>query len=181
MNKRNELNFDSLISAIRQVHEHLAAQAGKAVNISLTLRNWLVGCYIREYEQNGSDRAYYGEKLLERLAESLKEQGLERMEPRELRRYRQFYQVYPQIRETVTPKLHNLLPVRALSKTGIRGTVTPELSFSGKKTSYTAIFQPSCRTDNHHRLAQTRFLRNRVYPWKLVCAGTETPDRKSLL
>jgi len=46
----NGFDFDALVSAIRQVHEHLAAQAGKAVNISLTLRNWAIGCYIREYE-----------------------------------------------------------------------------------------------------------------------------------
>lgn len=36
------LNFDELVSAIQQVHTHLAAKAGKAVNISLTLRNWAI-------------------------------------------------------------------------------------------------------------------------------------------
>ena len=35
----------------------------RAVNISLTLRNWLIGCYIAEYELNGEDRAAYGEKV----------------------------------------------------------------------------------------------------------------------
>jgi hypothetical protein len=37
-NKR-EWNFEKLIVAIRQTHEFMAAQAGRAVNISLTLRN----------------------------------------------------------------------------------------------------------------------------------------------
>ena len=36
-----------------QVHEELAAQAGRAVNLSLTLRNWLIGTYIAEYELSG--------------------------------------------------------------------------------------------------------------------------------
>ena len=54
-----ELTFEALITSIRQVHEKLAAQAGKAVNIGLTLRNWIVGYYIREYEQKRSLRQYH--------------------------------------------------------------------------------------------------------------------------
>ena len=53
-----------LVEAIRQVHEHCASQAGKAINVSLTLRNWVIGYYILEYEQRGGDRADYGERLL---------------------------------------------------------------------------------------------------------------------
>ena len=76
----------------------------KSTALSLTMRNWLIGFYIREYEQNGEDRAKYGKALLQRLSESLKGIGLKRMDVRELRRYRQFYLVYPQIRETLTPE-----------------------------------------------------------------------------
>ena len=36
---------------------------------------------------------------------------ISRTEVRELRRYRQFYQIYPQIRETVSPKLQAGLPL----------------------------------------------------------------------
>jgi hypothetical protein len=52
-----EWDFEKLVDTIRLVHDALAAQANRAVNISLTLRNWLIGCYIAEYEQNGEDRA----------------------------------------------------------------------------------------------------------------------------
>ena len=65
MTDNNEqLNFAGLVAAIRQVHEHCASQAGKAINVSLTLRNWVIGYYILEYEQRGGDRADYGERLL---------------------------------------------------------------------------------------------------------------------
>ena len=37
--KKSMMTFEQLVMSIRQVHEHLAAQAGKAVNISLSLRN----------------------------------------------------------------------------------------------------------------------------------------------
>ena len=51
----HQWNFEKLVVSIRQAHEELAAQAGRAVNVSLTLRNWLIGLYIREYEQHGED------------------------------------------------------------------------------------------------------------------------------
>lgn len=90
-----KLTFSRLVDSIQSVHRQLAAQASKAVNISLTLRNWLIGCYIREYEQNGADRAKYGELLFERLSEKLEKIEIPRTSARELRRYRLFYSVYP--------------------------------------------------------------------------------------
>lgn len=99
------LNFADLVAAIQHTHVALADQAAKAVNISLTLRNWVFGYYIREYEQSGADRSAYGERLLETLAQRLQQTGLQRVEARELRRYRQFYLAYPQIRETLSAKL----------------------------------------------------------------------------
>ena len=58
------MNFDILVRTIAETHSALYQQAVKAVNVNLTLRNWLVGLYIVEFEQNGEDRARYGEKLL---------------------------------------------------------------------------------------------------------------------
>lgn len=102
------MNFQGLVAAIGQAHTTLAAQASKAVNISLTLRNWFIGYYIAEYELQGADRATYGERLFEQLALHLKQTELKRMDARELRRFRQFYSTYPQIREAVTPALASL-------------------------------------------------------------------------
>ncbi|MEW5936598.1 MAG: PDDEXK nuclease domain-containing protein [Candidatus Thermoplasmatota archaeon] len=99
-----DITFESLVVSIRDVHELLAAHARKAVNISLTLRNWIIGCYIREYEQNGSDRAEYGANLLETLSERLNNVGLKGMAARTLRLYRQFYLMYPHIWQSVSAK-----------------------------------------------------------------------------
>ena len=49
------MDFDSLVGHISFVHNALQAQAAHAVNLSLTARNWLVGYYIVEFEQNGED------------------------------------------------------------------------------------------------------------------------------
>ncbi|WP_022981685.1 YhcG family protein [Ideonella sp. B508-1] len=111
------MNFDRLVEILAQAHGALEARAAKAVNVSLTLRNWLFGYHIREYEQSGADRGAYGERLLETLAQRLQQTGLKRMEARELRRYRQFYLTYPQIRETLSTQLPGLQ---------IRETTSPE-------------------------------------------------------
>jgi predicted nuclease of restriction endonuclease-like (RecB) superfamily len=97
-------SFESLVLVIGQTHAELAAQAARAVNSSLTLRNWLIGRYIAEYEQKGTDRAQYGDRLIERLSNRLMQAGISRTEARELRRYRHFYLTYPQIRESPTPE-----------------------------------------------------------------------------
>jgi len=104
------LNFTALVDAIRQAYAQCAAQANRAVNVSLTLRNWVIGGYIHHYELHGQDRAKYGAALIERLAERLRNNGLDRMDERELRRYRLFYQAYPGIRESLTPEFESLLP-----------------------------------------------------------------------
>lgn len=74
------LNFDRLVGALTDAHGALEARAAKAVNVSLTLRNWLFGHYICEYEQSGADRGAYGERLLETLAQRLQQTGLKRID-----------------------------------------------------------------------------------------------------
>ena len=51
------LDFAELVDSIRKVHEQCAVQVSRAVNVNLTLRNWVIGRYVREYEQRGADRA----------------------------------------------------------------------------------------------------------------------------
>jgi DUF1016 N-terminal domain len=77
------------------VHSEPAAQASRAVNVSLTLRNWLIGSYIAEYELLGKDRANYGEKLLDSLATELSVLNVSNSNRRQLYRYLRFYRTYP--------------------------------------------------------------------------------------
>ena len=135
--KPASFDFGALIAAIRQVDENLAYQAGRAVNISLTLRNWVIGCHIREYEQNGADRAEYGRNLFQKLSQELKKIASIEYHPRELRRCREFYTAYPQIRGTLSPKFDNIIspdigglltPESGTAEAlPMRGTVSPEL------------------------------------------------------
>ena len=73
----------------------------------------MIGGYIHKYELLGSDRAKYGDKLIEKLAQSLGH--IPRTQKRELNRYRLFYKVYPQIGESVTPQLKANLKLKELA------------------------------------------------------------------
>jgi len=132
--KANSLSlhsFAELTGAIQRVHDELAAQASRAVNVSLTLRNWLIGCHIVEYEQEGTDRAQYGEALLDKLADELGKLAIPRTQTRELRRYRIFYTTYPQIRETLTPEFSTRLHLPAKMGAGdsqIKPTAASQLT-----------------------------------------------------
>jgi predicted nuclease of restriction endonuclease-like (RecB) superfamily len=87
------INFTSLQSVLRTLDSHFKIEAGKSVNRLLTMRNWLFGFYIVEFQQNGADRAAYGEQLLQQLAEALDSPGFSY---RNLKLYRQFYLTYRQ-------------------------------------------------------------------------------------
>ena len=134
------LTFKDLITSIQQVHEKLAVNAGKAVNISLTIRNWLVGYYIQEYEQNGLDRAEYGKNLLNSLSNELRKSGTVKYHSRELRRCRAFYSTYPQIWGTLSPEFHRIIPEKTLivkspdvTELENRGTQSPKLGISPER------------------------------------------------
>lgn len=104
------MTFEQTIGAIASAHRQLTTQAGRAVNLALTLRNWLIGGYILEFEQAGSDRAAYGTHLLESISEQLATKEVAGVAVRSLRLYRQFYLAYPQIRQTASAELSTLFP-----------------------------------------------------------------------
>ncbi|MGJ0515480.1 MAG: PDDEXK nuclease domain-containing protein [Methylomicrobium sp.] len=103
----NKLDFGQLVASIRQLHDNLSNQASRAVNVSLTLRNWLIGAYIDQYELHGEDRARYGEGLLASLAKEL--DLVSNCNRRQLYRYLRFYRFYPQIVGTLPPQLRQYL------------------------------------------------------------------------
>lgn len=86
-------SFEELSNSIVNIHQQTQTSAIKAVNQMFTLRNWLIGCYIVEYEQNGNDRAVYGDKLLKKLEKRVQTKGLNETLFRISRR---FYLLYPQ-------------------------------------------------------------------------------------
>jgi hypothetical protein len=96
------MSYELLISSIAEIHARTQAGAAGAVNRYLTLRNWFTGAYIVEFEQNGEDRASYGQQLLPRLARDLKRRKIPGCSSEMLGRMRLFYRTYPQLSESVS-------------------------------------------------------------------------------
>ena len=90
----DSFSFERLANSIINVQKTLMSQAVHAVNLFMTSRNWIVGLYIVEYEQHGSDRAQYGDALLKRLANRINLKGFGE---RRLYEFRQMYLVYPNL------------------------------------------------------------------------------------
>jgi hypothetical protein len=97
-------NLQQLTTAIRDTADYFLKHAQKQVNTALTLRNWVIGYYIVEFEQKGKDRAKQGEKLLKEIAKALKNAGLKGFSFRSLYSCRQLYLMYPEILQTVSAK-----------------------------------------------------------------------------
>ena len=85
-------DFDGLVAHIQHTQDVLQNNARLVINRHVTAKAWLTGYYIVEYEQKGADRAKYGEQLLKKLAEKLKDKKT--FSYRTLRLYRQFYLIY---------------------------------------------------------------------------------------
>lgn len=135
------MSFDGLVTTLGDVDTELATQASRAINARLTQRNWLMGCYIAEYEQHGLDRATYGEGLLDRLSARLSKLGVSRVETRELRRYRQFYLSYPQIRDSLSPELKRQLRAGSQPRASIGHTSGMDLLTRLSFTHIVALMQ----------------------------------------
>ena len=83
----NNIDFNQLENSINSLNLVFEENTAKAINRNVTARNWLIGFYIVNYEQNGKDRAKYGERTLQKLAEDLNKKSLSY---RKLKLYRQF-------------------------------------------------------------------------------------------
>jgi predicted nuclease of restriction endonuclease-like (RecB) superfamily len=95
-------DLENISVQIENIHSYFNEYANKQVNYAYTLRNWLIGMYLFEYEQKGQDRAEYGDKLYKNIAKKVKEKKIKGLSFTMLNTCKQFYLVYPQIIQTVS-------------------------------------------------------------------------------
>ena len=121
--KNNIQDFNLLVENISDIHIHLQGQAVNTINRALSIRNWLIGAYIVEYEQNGKDRAEYGKKLLLNIANKFKH--IKGLDERALSNFRRVYLLYPQVKDYLYQDgiLGSAPPI--LGKLEIRGSAPP--------------------------------------------------------
>ena len=104
--------FTSLFSDICSIIEDAREQAHRAVNISLTLRNWMLGERIAREKLNGEERAEYGKQVITSLAKELTNKYGKGFERVSLYNYLKFYRCFPKIVDAVRQQLAKVDSVR---------------------------------------------------------------------
>lgn len=126
-------SFNDLASIVQTTHDAAQSSAVKAINRMQTMRNWLIGYYIVEFEQHGKDRAEYGTQLLKKLEERVDRKGLTTTL---FKWARKFYRLYPQMMENLSipicaTVMHQLQPIENKEDT-IGASMTHQFVTPGK-------------------------------------------------
>jgi hypothetical protein len=137
-------NFETLVSQIKSIGEALQQDARLVINRNITTNSWLTGYYIVEYEQHGNDRAKYGDNLLLNLSKRL---GSKSYSVTNLRSYRLFYTLYPELRPIIANYLFERFSGKTVKSTPItflppqiQQSLIAELQDERKQQSLTAKF-----------------------------------------
>lgn len=117
-------SFNDLASIVQTTHDTAQSSAIKAINRMQTMRNWLIGYYIVEFEQHGKDRAEYGTQLLKKLEERVNRKGLTR---NTFQSSRNFYRIYPQMIENFKNRICTTVSCKFITS---GETLVSKLSFS---------------------------------------------------
>ncbi len=103
MNRENEIKgltehdceYVRLVAHISELWGNAKAKAAIAVNTELIDTNWQTGRYIVEFEQNGKEKAKYGDKLLVNLSKDLTRLRGKGFSRSALTYMRKFYLAFP--------------------------------------------------------------------------------------
>ncbi|HQJ05199.1 MAG TPA: PDDEXK nuclease domain-containing protein, partial [Spirochaetota bacterium] len=97
-------DLQNFYSEIHGILNDARNKAYSAVNFAMIEAYWLIGKRIVEEEQNGKERAEYGEYLIKNLAIELKNALGKGFSVANLKNFRQFYIVFPDFQKSYTAR-----------------------------------------------------------------------------
>lgn len=106
------LDYKALFDDACIIIEDARRRAYHAVNVSLTLRNWLLGERIAKDELDGADRAEYGKRVIATLAKDLTSRYGKGFDKSTLYRYILFYRLFPEKVAAVRPQSEKMAAAR---------------------------------------------------------------------
>ena len=87
---------DALYERVAQIIEAARTHVSRTVNTAMVHAYWLIGREIVEVEQEGKERAEYGEEVVKRLAGRLSKRFGKGFSYPSVKRMKQFYLTFPQ-------------------------------------------------------------------------------------
>lgn len=106
--KLNEMANSSFVSDIKQILDQARQKAYSAINVAMIEAYWFVGKKIVEQEQQGQQRAGYGQSLIKELSKVLILDFGKGFSETNIRSFRLFYLTFPEylsIQQTLSAKL----------------------------------------------------------------------------
>ena len=97
-------DYKSLYDDACTIIEDARQYAYRAVNVSLTIRNWLLGERIAKDKLDGAVKAEYGKGIIKVLAKELSSKYGKGLDFSSLYQYIRFYRLFPEILDAVSPK-----------------------------------------------------------------------------
>lgn len=96
MSKISPTPEEHLYERIAAILDEARARVARTVNTAMVHAYWLIGREIVEVEQNGAERAGYGDELLKALSAKLRRRFGKGFNLTGLKRMRQFYRAFPE-------------------------------------------------------------------------------------
>ena len=116
----DEKEINSLFGTIRSLIEQSRNRVYHAVNVEMLYLYWNIGRMIIK-EQGGAARAKYGDYLIEKVADRLKEEFSDGFSARNLKRMRLFYTCYP-IWQTSSAEFKGSSPIGTTLSSQFKGS-----------------------------------------------------------
>ncbi len=99
------MDYETVLTEMIRLLESARRAAARSVNAVMTATYWQIGQRLVEVEQEGENKAEYGERLVERLSQDLTERFGRGFGRRNLFQMRAFYLAYAQKVQTVSAQL----------------------------------------------------------------------------
>ena len=90
-------SVDSTYQSIREILEKARSAVYRSINFAMVQAYWHIGKVIVEEEQNGKEKAGYGEALIKELSEKLTKEYGKGLNERNLWHFRSFYLTFPKV------------------------------------------------------------------------------------
>lgn len=100
------IGYNAVLSEVVGLLESARKTSTRAINAIITSTYWEIGRRIVEFEQGGSEKAEYGEQLIDRLSQDLTSRFGRGFGRRNLFQMRSFYLAYPEIVQTPSAQMN---------------------------------------------------------------------------
>ncbi len=172
--KKHDSKDTSLFSRVVTILEEARSNVIRAVNNSMVIAYWLIGREIVQALQGGTERAKYGEKLIEQLSFQLKEKYGRGFSISNLRYFRTFYTVYfsrePEIRQIGSGELVKF------SKRQLSSSVLNDISMLVNTSGHIRGFSPNLGWSHYQILMNVKNPNERLFylAGRNACSLTKT-------